>query len=55
MPWVKLGVGIVLVILVAGLAVYLNSDSFRDRVRRHLISELEAATDRKSTRLNSSH
>lgn len=42
--WVKLGIGILLVAAVAGLGSYLNSDSFRDRVRRRLVSELETLT-----------
>jgi len=42
--WAKLGIGVVLIALVASLGFYLNSDSFRDRVRRRLVSELEAVT-----------
>ena len=38
--WAKLGIGVVLIALVASLGFYLNSDSFRDRVRRRLVSEL---------------
>lgn len=42
--WVKLGISVVLIALVASLCLYLNSDSFRDRVRRRLVTELEAVT-----------
>ena len=42
--WIKLGGGMVLVVAVVSLALYLNSDSFRDRVRQRLVSELGAVT-----------
>ena len=42
--WIKLGIGLVLVVAAVSLVVYLNSDSFRDRVRRRVVSELEAVT-----------
>ena len=42
--WIKLGIGLVLVVAVVSLVSYLNSDSFRDRVRRRVVSELEAVT-----------
>lgn len=42
--WMKLGVGIVLFVVVLSVGGYLNSDGFRDRVRRHVISELEGIT-----------
>jgi len=42
--WIKPGIGIVLVALAVSLGFYLNSDSFRDRVRRRLVTELEAVT-----------
>ena len=42
--WIKFGVGTVLVVAVVSLVLYLNSDSFRDRVRQRVANELEAMT-----------
>jgi len=42
--WGQLGLGIALLLAAVGLSFYLNSNGFRDRVRRYVISELEAVT-----------
>jgi len=42
--WIKIGVGVVLIVTVISLGLYLNSDGFRDRVRRRVVTELESIT-----------
>ncbi|PYY19239.1 MAG: hypothetical protein DMG60_05145 [Acidobacteria bacterium] len=42
--WIKLGISIGLVTAVTSLILYLNSGSFRDRVRQRLVGELEKVT-----------
>ena len=37
-------IALVFLAMVGGLAIYLNSDSFRETVRRRVVSELERAT-----------
>ncbi len=42
--WIQLGTGVCLLLIVIGLAVYLNSNAFRVRVRKSVVSELEQIT-----------
>jgi len=42
--WTKFGVGVVLLVAIISLGFYLNSNSFRNRVRRRMVSELESIT-----------
>ena len=43
-PWILLALSIALIAVAASLVAYLQSNSFRERVRRELIAKLEEAT-----------
>jgi translocation and assembly module TamB len=42
--WIQAGIGLLLLAGVVGLAAYLTSDAFRDRVRARVVAELERMT-----------
>ena len=43
-PWIRAGLAVALMAIIIALIVYLRSDAFRERVRRQVVSELEATT-----------